>query len=492
MSVTGPPRQLTEVRCRTLFDGERIVDDAIVTIDGDTIVSVGRAGGLEAAADESESSDSTVEVDFAMPGMIDCHAHCIGDGNLVRLGSEASVSGDSADDGEHHDARSQVEALLSLYLTAGVTAVRDVGSHLSNVEYARAVSPDETHPRRAAGPRIAAAGPLLGDHPMIWRFTEIVGSEQEAEAAVQGLADQGVDLVAAYRGLDESRLAIVVEAARRHDLPVSHTSLTIGAEVAAEMGVASVEHAAYLLDEQRRSGVDSRSLLRTWAGVELSDPYYDLLRDRLLDNEVVVVPTLVVARRSEFLDEVVSEPSLDLMIPVMPFHRYFKRMRSAIGWRIGQRYVNKYAFYGELSRQERAAMEFGYRQLGEFVCRLLDSGVQMALGTDSPHPSVVPGYGVHAELRHLVDVGVAPLTALTMATSAAADLMGRSDLGRVRSGAKADLALFDASPLDGMVKLDTLRDVVLGGMPIDRVNLLDRLAAEAERYNSGEGERLAS
>ena len=258
------------------------------------------------------------------------------------------------------------------------------------------------------------------------------------------------------------------------------------------MGVASVEHAAYLVDEQRRSGADVRSLLRTWADVELSDPYYDLLRDRLLDNEVVVVPTLIVARRSALLDEVVNEPLLDLMIPVMPFHRYFKRMRSPIGWHMGKRFLNKYAPYVEPSRQEREAIEFGFRQLGEFVCQLLDSGVGMALGTDSPHPSIVPGYGVHTELRHLVDVGVAPLTALTMATSAAADLMGRSDLGRVRSGAKADLALFGGSPLDGIVKLDTLRDVILGGVLIDRVALLDRLSAEAERGSSGEGERMVS
>ena len=492
MSVTGLPRQLTEIRCRTLFDGERIVDDAIVTIDGDTIMSVGQAGGLEAAADEPEASDSTIKVDFAMPGMIDCHAHCVGDGNLVRPISAAAANGDGASDGEHHNARSQVEALLSLYLTAGVTAVRDVGSHLWNVEYARAVSPDEIRPQRATGPRIAAAGPLLGDRPMIWRFTEIIESEQKAEAAVEALADRSVDLVAAYRGLDEARLATIVEAARRHDLPVSHASLTIGAEVAAAMGVASVEHAAYLVDEQRRSGADVRSLLRTWADIELSDPYYDLLRGQLLDNEVVVVPTLVVARRWALLDEVVNEPLLDLMIPVMPFHRYFKRMRSPIGWRMGKRFLNRYAPYGEPSRQERKAIEFGFRQLGEFVCRLLDSGVAMALGTDAPHPSIVPGYSVHTELRHLVDVGVTPLTALTMATSAAADLMGRTNLGRVRSEAKADLALFNSSPLERIVNLDTLRDVVVGGVLIDRVDLLDRLMAEAEKVDSGDGERMVS
>ncbi len=98
--------------------------------------------------------------------------------------------------------------------------------------------------------------------------------------------------------------------------------------------------------------------------------------------------------------------------------------------------------------------------------RALRAGVTIACGSDV---GVFPHGKNTRELELLVDYGLTPPQALRTATTIAADVLGRPDLGRIAPGAYADLAAFRGDPL---ASPSALRDPVLvvqaGTIVVDR------------------------
>ena len=81
------------------------------------------------------------------------------------------------------------------------------------------------------------------------------------------------------------------------------------------------------------------------------------------------------------------------------------------------------------------------------------AGVRIAMGTDCP----VSPHGTNlSELALLVEAGLPPERALAAATSSAADLLGRPDLGRLRPGSRADVVVVHG----GIDDVGTLRQRV--------------------------------
>jgi imidazolonepropionase-like amidohydrolase len=78
-------------------------------------------------------------------------------------------------------------------------------------------------------------------------------------------------------------------------------------------------------------------------------------------------------------------------------------------------------------------------------------------------PFVVPGASVHQELEMMVGAGVSPLGAIRAATGAAAEALGRPDLGVVAAGALADLVLVAGDPSRDIRATRGIRTVVKGG-----------------------------
>jgi imidazolonepropionase-like amidohydrolase len=91
------------------------------------------------------------------------------------------------------------------------------------------------------------------------------------------------------------------------------------------------------------------------------------------------------------------------------------------------------------------------------------SGVIIANGSDiGPFP-----HGQNArELELLVEHGLTPLEALRAATSVAARVLRRDDLGAVRAGAAADLVAVEGDPLRSIGALRAVRAVFARGKPV--------------------------
>lgn len=193
------------------------------------------------------------------------------------------------------------------------------------------------------------------------------------------------------------------------------------------------------------------------------------------------VPTLSVLRRWSLIEEMINDPHLDYMVPVMPYHKYLKNLRGPIGKVVGRRYMDKYLPIPWLKGADRTRVEQGLERMGAMLRLLHERGVNLAAGTDAPNPSIVPGFGLHQELAEMVRQGLPEAAALSAATTGAANLIGRPDLGRVAAGSCADLLLIDGNPTHDMLHLRKIQAIFKGGEMIDREHVAETLHQEMKR-----------
>jgi imidazolonepropionase-like amidohydrolase len=97
---------------------------------------------------------------------------------------------------------------------------------------------------------------------------------------------------------------------------------------------------------------------------------------------------------------------------------------------------------------------------------LSDAGVRIGFGADSgATPERVPGVAEHRELALMVQAGLTPVRALTIATAQAAELLGLADRGRLEAGRRADLLILAADPADDIANTARIAEVWRMGRP---------------------------
>src|SRR5215213_6862646 len=157
----------------TLIDGRggEPVPDSVVLIRGERIIAAGRRSAvpIPTGAEIVEAGGLTL-----LPGLIDAHFHIDGD-----------------------------DPLPALYLTHGVTSIRDPGQWIEAYDAARA--------RVAPVPRLFMMGPHLDSPPPAYPAdSHIVRDAEEARAAVNRLVDGGASGIKVYFRLPLGLIKVVV------------------------------------------------------------------------------------------------------------------------------------------------------------------------------------------------------------------------------------------------------------------------------------------
>jgi imidazolonepropionase-like amidohydrolase len=150
-------------------------------------------------------------------------------------------------------------------------------------------------------------------------------------------------------------------------------------------------------------------------------------------------------------------------------------MRNPVGRTIGRRYMAKFLPESTLSGADAELATLGTDRIGATVVSLHEAGVRIAVGTDSPNPSLAPGYSMQQEMRELQHQGLAALDVLRAATATGGELLNDVRLGTLRAGSHADLLALNGDPSNDVDELKTLDRVMLRGRWTDRPAVAKRL-----------------
>jgi imidazolonepropionase-like amidohydrolase len=318
-----------------------------------------------------------------------------------------------------------------LFLSHGVTTVRDVGNNLEMILTRRQWS----QKTGAKHPRLFACGPLIDGPNPRWGagISRAVSTSDEARTVARELLERGVDCLKAYEQLTPTQLRALVQEATPHSVPVTaHLGKATAAE-AMTLGIRALEHA---------SGIN----YLTATGEELQ-----ALARQVASIRVFLVPTLVVHEQlSRLLSPEVRRDPLLRHLPPQQFEWWeapygVGRWTDAHSARNRDILARKRAWLGEVAK----------------------AGGRIVAGSDTPNPYVLPGSGLQRELELLVAAGLTPLQAITAATQTAAELLGQEDrLGSLRVGKVADLVILGGNPAEDIRQVREVERVLRDGQVV--------------------------
>ncbi|MDK3075387.1 amidohydrolase family protein [Sedimentitalea sp. JM2-8] len=109
--------------------------------------------------------------------------------------------------------------------------------------------------------------------------------------------------------------------------------------------------------------------------------------------------------------------------------------------------------------------------------KLKDIGVGIAMGTDTAPPDMVLNLAVGMMMCRMVEGDITACTSADFfdaATLGGARALGRGDIGVLRAGAKADIAVFDLSDAAMAPAIDPVQTLILGGSGrVTRATIVD-------------------
>lgn len=363
------------------------------------------------------------------------------------------------------------EHWLALFVAHGVTSIRDMGGDAARIRrWQERVATGEL-----VGPRILTGGTMIeGENPR-WEGSIAATTPEEGRAAVDRLAEQGVDFVNVHTLLAPPVFHAVAERAAERGLPLyGDVPREMSPFEAAEAGLTSQELYLGVVRgvaprEVMKEKIDAVPLVMD--DVELRnlriEAIFDSIQDDqverlgrvLVEKHVAVVPALVWQRRRAFFEPAapfVLERGAFLPDYVMP-------------WWMSDDNIDRELLGGDYQTGERRILV----EYLDLTRALHEAGVQVLVGTDTgTRPLVFPGFSVHEELALFVQAGLSPQAALRAATSQPAAFLGLADeVGTVAPGRRADLVLLEADPLADIANVGRIAGVVRDGRFLDRAAL---------------------
>ena len=390
-----------------------------VVVEGDAIASIvdeAAHGGPYAGA-------------YVLPGLIDLHAHFppaspLGGGDLFPF----------------------------LFLSHGVTSVRAAGDIDGTADPPVRSGIAEG---RFPGPRVFSCGVFVDGPDTIWANSRVLTDPDQAPALVAELA-QKQDCIKAYDGLSPEAAEALHHAARERGIPViGHVPR------GARFVDAHLDDAQHMMGMAFAEGDDRPFPQSLGAWRDLGDADVDAIVRASVGQQKALTPTLVVIERmsrGDDHDALASEPDARLL----------PRVYRELVW--GPR--------TDLTAGHYSAIRDALRVEQHVVRRLFEAGATLHMGTDPLVFFVVPGAGLHRELRLYAEAGIPLEDTWRIATAANGAALPLDRLGRLEPGAPADLLVFRRDPTRDLDALASLEAVIAQGRLYPRA----ALEAQAERY----------
>jgi imidazolonepropionase-like amidohydrolase len=408
----------TVIKGGLLIDGtgKAPIPNSVVVIEGSAIKAVGPLGQvmIPSKARIIEANNKVV-----LPGLIDMHVH-------------------------------YAHWMDQLFISHGVTTVRDVGRPLNYILEAR----KQSHREGVKKPRIYTSGPFLDGSPPIFGAplwgevqTYPVATPEEAKSAAYQLLNSKVDCFKIQQRMTRSCLEAIMEVAKKEKVVVT-AHLGVGGFADSNTGEIKASEAILLGVKGIEHGTGFRYLNASKS--ELKE-----FSDMIISHSVFIVPTLFMEEQfSKILDpELQKDPVLKQIPPDI-----LKGLNSFWETTFG---VGKWYTKGHSDRH-RAVLE----KRKEFIRLLTKKGGSglIVAGTDVTVPFVFPGVSLHREIELLTAAGLTPMQAIMAATKNASGLLGHADrLGTLEEGKIADVLILNANPLEDISNLRSVEMVLRDG-----------------------------
>jgi len=403
LAVGQSPHRVA-IRAGKLIDGksDKPMENALVLIEGDKIVSVTSGGSVPAGAEVIELSKATV-----LPGFMDVHTHVLLQGDVTAAEYDEQLLKQSIPYRAILAARN-----AEIALSHGFTGMRDLeteGAMYADVDVKTAINNGEV-----PGPHMQVATRAMtptGMYPLLgysWELkmptgVQYVDGVEGARKAVREQAMYGADWIKYYSDrryhfeadgvlhsmvnfTDEEAKAIVDEAHRLGKKVAAHAIGSDGIAAALRAGVDTIEHGDGLTDAEM---------------------------GEMVRRGIYWVPTLTV------------------------------------GLYVAPGRGGNWQKMADLQREN-----FG---------KALKKGVKIALGTDAGGFDWKK-VNQAMEFEYYVQYGMTPMQSIRTGTSVAAELLGWSDrAGTLEAGKWADLVAVSGDPLKDITELQKVKFVMKGG-----------------------------
>jgi imidazolonepropionase-like amidohydrolase len=377
----------------TLIDGRGgpAISDSVVVIRDERIAAVGERSTVKVpqGAEVFEAKGLTL-----LPGLIDAHFHIDGD-----------------------------DPLPALYLSHGITSLRDPGQWIEAYDVARK--------GLAPIPRLFLCGPHLDSPPPAYPLDSyVVRDAEETRLAVNRFADDGASAIKVYYRLPLSLIRVAIETAHARGIPVMGHLEIVDARDAIRAGIDGIEHATSFgtallplrdAEKYRQSVLADNNARRegryqVWNSINFDTSQARDLFKLIVDRGVFVSPTLAVFERQQG-DKDTTE---------MHIH--------------------------------------GFKQMETFVRLAQQAGAKIVVGSHSDVPHAKRGWAYQRELELLVESGLTPMQALVAGTLQNARYFRIDDrLGTIETGKVADLVIVEGDPLKNIGNMRQVKRVMLNG-----------------------------
>jgi len=402
--ITAQTPQRVAIRAGKLIDGksDKPVENPLILIEGDKIVSVIPGGSAPAGAEVIDLSKASV-----LPGFMDVHTHVLLQGDVTAEEYDEQLLKQSIPYRAILAARN-----AQIALSHGFTAMRDLeteGAMYADVDVKTAIAKGEV-----PGPRMQVSTRAMtptGMYPLLgysWELkvptgVQYVDGVDGARKAVREQAMYGADWIKYYSDrryhfepdgvlhsmvnfTDEEAKAIVEETHRLGKKVAAHAIGSDGIAAAMRAGVDTIEH---------------------------GDGLTDALMEEMARKGIYWVPTL------------------------------------AVGLYVAPGRGGNWQKMADLQKEN--------------FSKAIKKGVKIALGTDAGGFDWKK-VNQAKEFEYYVQYGMTPMQAIRTGTSVAAELLGWSDkAGTIEAGKWADLVAVSGDPLKDITELQKVKFVMKGG-----------------------------
>jgi imidazolonepropionase-like amidohydrolase len=397
------------------MDSNRIIETQDLLIQNGKIVAFGKTGSVKFNA-------STLIIEgkgkYLMPGLGEMHAHV-----------------PPVDDLE------PMKEVLTLFMLNGVTTIRGMLGHPQHLVLRSKIQSGEI-----IGPRFITSGPSFNGNS--------VKTAEDGVAMVEAQKKSGYDFLKLHPGLTPVTFSAIASKAKELGIPFAgHVSYTVGVWRAIEAGYATIDHMDGFV-ESLVPGIENiaesdAGLFGMFIGYQADMNKSPALLKALKEKNIWVVPT-------QCLSEKWFSPEDPEVLAKAPELKYMKpTVRNT--WLKSKKDLQENPKYNAVQIQK--FIEFRRKLL--LACQ--HNGVKILLGSDAPQVFDVPGFSTHDELEFYVAAGFTPYEALRTGTVNIGDFLGIKGLGRIITGAPADLILLNGNPLKSIKETRNIEGVIING-----------------------------